>query len=134
MASPSLSRSRGMPFALIGALLLLAAAHTFSQRLDFLQTAKSASGQVSALDANGSQPLIDFVDERGNTVSYAQAGLVFGYQLGMPVNVRYLPDSPVSSAVIDDAGALWGSTLLLGLLGASMALAGVPPLRLRRWP
>ncbi len=135
MASTSFScpKPKGMPFTLIGALLLLAAVHTFSERLDFLQTAKFASGQVSSLEASGSQPRINFTDDQGNAVSYAQDGFVFGYQRGMPVGVHYRPEAPVSSAVIDDAGAIWGSTLLLGLLGASMTLAGMPTLRVRRW-
>ncbi len=98
----------------------------------WLQTAKFASGQVSSLEASGSQPRINFTDDQGNAVSYAQDGFVFGYQRGMPVGVHYRPEAPVSSAVIDDAGAIWGSTLLLGLLGASMTLAGMPTLRVRR--
>lgn len=127
MTTPFLGRLRRALFTLVGTLLLVAAVYSCAERLVFLQSARFADGRVSALNAGGSHPQIDFADHLGRPVSYPQNGLIFGYREGMPVRVRYLEAAPAGSAVLDDIGAIWGTTLLLGVLGAAFALAGLAP-------
>ena len=43
----------------------------------------------------------------------------------MPVKVYYRPEAPATSAVIDDFGALWGTSVFLGLLGSVFMVSGL---------
>jgi len=115
----------GLLFALIGFGLLAIAANLTLERRDFLARAQTADGVVSHLNAGGSHPEIAFTTGTGETISYPQGGLIFGYQQGQSVRVHYLPEQPAGSAVIDDAGALWGPAGLLGGLGLLFAFAGL---------
>ena len=54
-----------------------------------------------------------------------QGGWIYGYQVGMPVKVYYRPEAPATSAVIDDFGALWGTSVFLGLLGSVFMVSGL---------
>ncbi|MBT2340850.1 MULTISPECIES: DUF3592 domain-containing protein [Pseudomonas] len=112
-------------FALIGVVLLVIAVNLLLDRREFLAHAQTADGIVSRLNAGGSHPEITFTSDKGEKVSYPQGGLIFGYQPGQPVRVHYLPEQPAGSAVIDDSGALWGPSGLLGALGLMFACAGL---------
>ncbi|MCI0994454.1 DUF3592 domain-containing protein [Pseudomonas corrugata] len=115
----------GLLFALIGIGLLVIAVNLTLDRREFLSRAQAADGVVSRLNAGGSHPEIAFTSVGGEAISYPQGGMIFGYQPGQSVRVYYLPEQPVGSAVIDDPGALWGPSGLLGCLGLMFAFAGL---------
>jgi len=122
----------GLLFALIGIGLLGIALNLTLDRREFLAHAEAADGIVSHLNAGGSHPEIAFTTATGEKISYPQGGLIFGYQQGQSVRVRYLPDQPAVSAVVDDLGALWGASALLGGLGLMFAVAGLTTVIRRR--
>ncbi|WP_033046277.1 MULTISPECIES: DUF3592 domain-containing protein [Pseudomonas] len=115
----------GVLFALIGIGLLGIALNLTLDRRDFLTHAQTADGSVSHLNAGGSHPEIAFTTGTGENISYPQGGLIFGYQQGQSVRVHYLPEQPAGTAVVDDAGALWGPSGLLGCLGLLFTFAGL---------
>ncbi|KPW94106.1 DUF3592 domain-containing protein [Pseudomonas corrugata] len=115
----------GLLFALIGIGLLCIAVNLTLDRREFLSRAQTANGIVSRLNAGGSHPEIAFTSVSGEAISYPQGGMIFGYQQGQSVRVHYLAEQPAGSAVIDDAGALWGPSGLLGCLGLMFAFAGL---------
>lgn len=115
----------GLLFALIGIGLLGIALNLTLDRREFLTHAEVADGIVSHLNAGGSHPEIAFTTATGEKISYPQGGLIFGYRQGQSVRVHYLPDQPALSAVVDDPGALWGPSGLLGGLGLMFAFAGL---------
>lgn len=93
-------------------------------RLGFVVHAQRARGNVSAVNAGGSHPQIDFRDATGRVISSPETGLMFGYAIGDWVNVLYRPKTPATTALIDDRGALWGASLLAGLFACVFALGG----------
>lgn len=93
-------------------------------RLGFVVHAQRARGNVSAVNAGGSHPQIDFKDATGRVISSPETGLMFGYAIGDRVNVLYRPEAPATTALIDDRGALWGASLLAGLFACVFALGG----------
>ncbi|MGA4637356.1 DUF3592 domain-containing protein [Pseudomonas solani] len=125
MSDTPLPRLKGGLFALIGIALLAAMAIQTSSRVGFLQSALEADGNVVALNAGGSHPEIEFTDGTGTRISYPQGGWIYGYQVGMPVKVHYQADAPATSAVVDDFGALWGTSAFLGLLGSIFTVTGL---------
>lgn len=116
---------KGGLFAVAGLVLLTATVVQTSSRVDFLKSALQAEGNVVALNAGGSHPEIAFTDDSGARISYPQGGWIYGYQVGMPVKVYYRPEAPATSAVIDDFGALWGTSVFLGLLGSVFMVSGL---------
>jgi hypothetical protein len=123
---------RGLLFGVIGLGCLALVAYEALDRLQFLRAAQVAEGQVESLNAGGSHPQVAFTTAAGQRISYPQGGLIFGYETGQPVRVLYLSEQPQLSAVVDDLGALWGMTALLGLLGAAFVGAGANLLLKRR--
>ena len=127
----SLPTPRRIPaalFCLVGAFMIIVAAWQGFDRVRFLRDAAVAPGQVTDLNGSGSHPQIVFHAD-GMRISYPQGGLIFGYRDGQAVQVRYLPEDPGATAVIDDVGAVWGATILVAVLGVCMALGGVAMLR-----
>ena len=116
---------KGGLFALAGLVLLTATVVQTSSRADFLQSALQADGNVVALNAGSSHPEIAFTDSSGARISYPQGGWIYGYQVGIQVKVYYRAEAPETSAVIDDFGALWGTSALLGLLGSIFMVSGL---------
>ena len=128
MSTPSNPRSellQGLLIAFIGVILLAIAGYLASERYVFLSQAQSAPGVVSALNAGGSHPQVDFTDGAGAQVSYPQGGMIYGYQSGQSLQVFYRSESPSTTAVIDDLGALWGTAVLVGFIGLAFTLAGL---------
>ncbi|WP_210640871.1 MULTISPECIES: DUF3592 domain-containing protein [unclassified Pseudomonas] len=115
----------GLLFALIGIVLLGITVNLTLERREFLARAQTADGIVSRLNAGGSHPEIAFTAGTGEKISYPQGGLIFGYREGQSVRVHYLPEQPASSAIVDDPGALWGPSGLLGCLGLMFTIAGL---------
>ncbi len=102
---------------------MLGAIHVAADRLDFVKNAARAPGIVSALNAGGSHPQIEFVSQAGTAVSYPQGGLIFGYRTGDAVQVLYRPADPRRTACIDSFGALWFLPILFALGSAFFAAA-----------
>lgn len=116
--TPSFSRGdilRASVFIPMGVFLICLTFWLVEDRLGFVAQAQRAQGHVSAVNAGGSHPQIDFSDATGRVVSYPENGLIFGYAIGDRVDVLYRPESPATTAIIDDRGALWGASLLAGL-------------------
>ena len=116
---------KGLLFAVVGVVLLAIAGYLASERYSLVAQASRAPGVVKSLNAGGSHPQIEFTSSTGEVVSYPQGGMIFGYQAGQPVEVLYRPQSPSSTAVINDRGALWGTAVLLGAMGLIFVLAGM---------
>ncbi|MEE4128072.1 DUF3592 domain-containing protein [Pseudomonas viridiflava] len=115
---------RALIFIPLGLCLLFIALWLGQDRLGFLAHAQRAEGHVSALNSGGSHPQIDFTDATGKVVSYLESGLIFGYEAGDSVTVRYRPENPSGTAIIEDPGALWGATLLTGLFAIVFTAGG----------
>lgn len=116
---------------LIGAFMFAVAAWQGFQRMEFLRAAETASAKVVGVQAGGTQPQILF--HAGDMrINYLQGGAAFGYAVGQAVQVRYLPERPAATAVVDDFLALWGSTAVFAVLGACAGGIGLATLRARR--
>lgn len=117
--------AKGLLFTLMGMAMLAIAGWTLADRLQFLDRAQPVQGWVDHLNAGGSHPQVVFQTPAGQRVSYAQNGLIFGYAPGQPVRVLYLPEAPARDPVVDTPAALWGVTVLIGLIGAVFVFAGL---------
>ncbi|AVB17907.1 MULTISPECIES: DUF3592 domain-containing protein [Pseudomonas syringae group] len=116
---------RALIFIPLGLCLLYLTLWLAVDRTNFLARAQRAEGHVSALNAGGSHPQVDFTDAADKAVSYPQGGFIFGYSVGDPVTVLYLGEAPPSStAIIEDQGALWGASLLTGLFAIVFTAGG----------
>ncbi|WP_248802838.1 DUF3592 domain-containing protein [Pseudomonas sp. MWU13-2100] len=115
---------RALIFIPLGLCLLYLTLWLVEDRLGFLALAQRAEGHVSALNAGGSHPQIDFTDATGKAVSYPESGFIFGYAVGDSVTVLYRADAPSSTAIIEDHGALWGASLLAGLFAIVFSAGG----------
>lgn len=115
---------RALIFIPLGLCLLYLTFWLVQDRLGFLAQAQRAQGHVSALNAGGSHPQIDFTDATGQVVSYPESGFIFGYAVGDPVTVLYRTEAPASTAIIDDRGALWGVSLMMGLFALVFSAGG----------
>lgn len=124
MVSSAGNRLQGLLFLLVGIGLLIAAGVYGLKSYDFVQQASRADARVVALNAGGSHPQVEFETASGETVSYPQGGLIFGYAVGDPVRVLYRPENPRATASVDAWGALWGGALFLFSLGLAFASAG----------
>ncbi|MCF7534112.1 DUF3592 domain-containing protein [Pseudomonas petrae] len=114
---------RSLIFGLAGVVMLAIAGSMAYWRYEFLSQAQRAPGVVSKLNAGGSHPEIEFTSADNQVISYAQGGMISGYEVGQPVQVLYLAEDPKMTAVIEDQGALWGDSALIGLIGLGCALA-----------
>lgn len=114
-----------MVAGVIGVLLLTIAAMIAGRTRAFLRSAVVVPGVVSALNAGGSHPQIDFTTPNGTRVSYPQGGLIFGYRPGQSVRVLFDPRDPEGTARLDAFGALWFDTVALSVLGLVFLVVGV---------
>ncbi|KTB55398.1 DUF3592 domain-containing protein [Pseudomonas syringae] len=115
---------RALIFIPLGLCLLYLTVWLANDRLGFLAHAQSADGHVSALNAGGSHPQIDFTDATGQAISYPESGFIFGYAVGDSVTVFYRAEAPSRTAIIKDHGALWGANLLTGLFAIVFTAGG----------
>ena len=116
---------KSLVLAAIGAAFLIAAGYAGWQRSRFIATSTVADGRVSALNAGGSHPQIDFVTTGGEKISYPQGGLIFGMHVGDAVRVRYDPAAARATAVVDQFGALWAVPLVLTFFAACLLIGAV---------
>ncbi|MBK4999039.1 DUF3592 domain-containing protein [Pseudomonas sp. S31] len=122
--SPRGDLLRASVFFPLGLCLLYLTFWLVEDRLDFVTQAQRTQGNVSALNAGGSHPQIDFTDATGKAFSYPESGLIFGYAVGDQVGVLYRSEAPAATAIIDDRGALWGASLLVGLFALVFTFGG----------
>ena len=115
---------RALIFLPLGLFLLCFSVWLIQYQLDFLAHAQRAEGHVSALNAGGSHPQIDFADATGKAVSFPQGGLIFGYAVGDSVTVLYRAESPSSTASLESLGALWGANLMVGMFAIVFTAGG----------
>lgn len=124
MVSSAGTRVQGLLFLIAGIGLLIAAGVFGLKSYDFVQQASRADARVIALNAGGSHPQIEFETASGESVSYPQGGLIFGYAVGDSVTVLYRAENPRATASVDAWGALWGVSFFLAFLGLAFAIAG----------
>lgn len=124
----------GWVLAFGGLVLIAGAAFQGYQTNRFVQNASVGAGKVTRLLAGGSHPEIAFETGTGETIEYAQGGLIFGFSQGEPVQVLYEPADARGTATIRTFGALWGEAGLLAFLGlavlgwgASILFMSAPP-------
>jgi hypothetical protein len=116
---------KAIVFLMVGSGLLVAAVVTGLAIRGFVGRATPASGVVSRLNAGGSHPEIEFTTASGETISYPQGGLIFGYRPGQKVRVLYGQENPRGTARVDAFGALWFAPLMLLGLGIALLIGGV---------
>lgn len=92
-------------FVCVGIFMMCAAIAWATTVLQFTNTAASAQGAVTKLNAGGSHPQVQFTTQKGEVIEYPQNGLIFGYQVGDEVRVLYQPKHP-QGATIDTFEAL----------------------------
>ena len=115
----------GIIFLIVGAALLITTVQLAVRKREFVRTASVAEGTVVRLNAGGSHPQIEFIDNSGKRISYPQGGLIFGYKPGDRVRVLYNPGDARNSASIDAFGALCPFPLILGTIGAVFLALGL---------
>lgn len=114
----------GPLFAAIGIIILLFMIGELVGTYRFMKRAERAQGKVVALNAGGSHPEITFIKPDGQSISYPQGGLVFGYKVGDSVTVFYDEQNP-TQATVKSFGAMWGFLSLGMILGAAFVIAGL---------
>jgi hypothetical protein len=122
------SRVKWMPgsvFVVVGLGLLVASAFIAARTNAFLARAAHADGVVIDLSAGSQHPSVEFTLPSGEKRVFAGGGWLSGYRLQRRVGVLYSPESPVSSATLDDPGAVWFDASFTALLGGGQVLAGL---------
>jgi hypothetical protein len=109
----------------IGIAFFVGAAINAFATMNFIQSSVVALGNVTALNAGGSHPEIEFVTRTGERISYPQGGMISGFKVGDRVRVRYRPDDAYRSATVDQFGSLWNAPIILAILGAGFIASGV---------
>lgn len=128
----------GWIFALVGAVLLIAAGVIYQRDKAFAGAARSATGQVveqvqswskdhDGRTSRGYASRVRFTVEDGRAVEFIET--VFSYPPrhaeGEQVPVLYDPDRP-SQAMIDDFRGRYTALAIVGALGTIFAMLGVP--------
>jgi len=119
-------------FALIGGVMLVAAARQFARRRIFLRHSAIALGRIVSLTENreGDEisyfPKVKFQTPSGREVTFqsAMGSSSEAGRIGHIVAVRYRSDQP-HVAEINSFMSLWGLTLLFGALGAVFLFVGL---------
>lgn len=112
----------GRAFSLIGLLLIAGSIYGVRSTLRFLHDSVAADGVVVRLNAGGSHVQIEFTTLAGEKISYAQNGMIFGYEKGDKVRVLY--KAPAGYRCVDSFGALWGDSILPGAMGLVFTTVG----------
>lgn len=113
-----LQQSKRILFVSVGIFMMCAALAWATILFQFVNTAASAQGVVTKLNAGGSHPQVRFTSPKGEVINYPQNGLIFGYQVGDEVRVLYQPQHP-QEAIVDSFGAIWGFPILVGVMGVA---------------
>lgn len=102
-----MQRCKGGLFAIVWIGCLIGLINSVEDTRAFLDAAVAVPGRVVALNAGGSHPQIEFLNRKGERISYPQGGWIAGYKVGDQVNVLYLENSPNPRETIDRVGAIW---------------------------
>lgn len=121
----------GSVFVVIGLGLFVAAAIIATRTNAFLAHAAHADGVVIDMSAGSQHPSVEFTLPAGEKRVFAGGGWLSGYRLHQRVGVLYDRESPVSSATLDDPGAIWFDASFTGLLGGGQLLAGLAAMFVR---
>jgi hypothetical protein len=122
----------GGVFALVGGCMSVLAARQWSRQWDFVRVSTRTDGTVVELRQDREQvetvhfPRIRFETPAGREIVF-ESGMgssLSKWSVGDAVPVRYRPDRP-NSAEIDSFLALWGVTMLFGLLGGAFLFIGL---------
>ncbi|EIF30668.1 Protein of unknown function (DUF3592) [Burkholderia sp. Ch1-1] len=116
----------------IGCLIGLAI--SIDDTKDFLYAAVKAPGRVVPLNARGSHPQIEYVNKKGERVSYPQGGWIAGYKVGDRVTVLYLEYSPNPRPTIGRVGAIWFPSILLTAFVVGIPAIGLFNLLIVKFP
>ncbi len=111
-------------FTGIGLVLLLLHSYSLYQSYKFSHHSATTNGYVSKLNAGGSHPEITFTTKDGQTISYPQNGLIFGYKVNDKVEVLYNPNTP-TEATIKSFGAQYGFEVLGLFLSLFFIIFGI---------
>lgn len=123
---------KGLFLLFVSIILFIIAGYIANYQHNFLSHAQKASGVVTALNAGGSHPQIEFTTGAGEVVSYPQGGMISGYETGQVVEVFYNAEKPFVTPVINDFGAIWGMAALIGLIGLAFLWGGASEIFSRR--
>ncbi|WP_193100822.1 DUF3592 domain-containing protein [Burkholderia sp. Z1] len=116
--------AKGVVFTVVGTCMLIGDVMYAQSTREFLRTSVVVPGHVIKLNAGPHHPEIAFTTLAGEQVEYPQGGDV-SVQDGATVEVRYAPDAPRTSARMNTFGAIWGTVLTLGGMGAVFFLCGI---------
>ncbi|NTX28834.1 DUF3592 domain-containing protein [Burkholderia pyrrocinia] len=116
--------AKGVVFTVVGTCMLIGVVMYAQSTREFLRTSVVVPGRVVKLNAGPHHPEIAFTTLAGEHVEYPQGGDV-SVQDGAAVEVRYAPEAPAMTARMNTFGAIWGSVVTFGIMGAVFFLAGV---------
>lgn len=109
-------------FGGIGIAFLVISGFTGLHTWRFTHTASAAKGAVTREDYGCAHVRVRFQTQAGEAIEYSQNGEIC-LHAGQEVKVFYDPSMPAQTATVDSIGALWGTTLWVGVMGA-VFLAG----------
>ncbi|SIT38697.1 conserved exported hypothetical protein [Paraburkholderia piptadeniae] len=118
---------------LIGLCLSVGAAFYVYSVIEFCLSSVVVTGKVVRLNAGGHHPQIAF-DAKDGRHFERPTGTTWSYEAGQVVPIRYSPDDPDGSAMIDSAIDLWRWPLFVVFLAAAFVTSGLrgEPLENRR--
>ncbi len=122
----------GLILGAAGVLVLIVGAVTGFRIRSLLNTAAEAQGKVvgfvkQALSEGGSSKHaeVEFVTADGETVTFTETSQTMGgLAVGSQVPVKYDPARP-RKARIATGGRLWGTVIMLSVVGIALLIAGV---------
>lgn len=118
-----LTRLKGAIFFPIGLVLIAAAGFAGTGARQFIARTERSPGIVIREEYGATHVDIRFTTRAGRTLVFFQNGEIWQHA-GDRVMVRYDPRDPSGSCSLDTFGALFGTTLALGSMGAVLAAAG----------
>ncbi len=122
----------GLILGAAGVLVLIVGAVTGFRIRSLLNTAAEAQGKVvgfvkQALSEGGSSKHaeVEFVTAEGETVTFTETSQTMGgLAVGSQVPVKYDPARP-RKARIATGGRLWGTVIMLSVVGIALLIVGV---------
>jgi hypothetical protein len=117
----------GIIFPVVGSSCLLISIATAISTYHFVNTASRADGTIVRLFAGAAHPVIRFVPAGTNkAIEFSGNGLI-SYAVGDKVTVLYAKDplTNITQTNIDNPGALWFPSLLVGFIGGVFTIIGL---------
>ncbi|MPW19065.1 hypothetical protein GCT13_19730 [Paraburkholderia sp. CNPSo 3157] len=119
-------------FALaIGLCASVAAAFSIYSTIDFRLSSIVTTGEVIRLNSGGHHPQIAF-DAKDGRHYERLTGTIRSFTAGQSVLIRYRPDDPDGSAMIDSVLDLWTPSVFLLILAVGFLDAGLRGEALRK--